>query len=216
MERSQEEYRELFNVSENDNMTPEQYKLPNEVRNSNSKANINLFEFIKQLQSICDVVMPGVQFIPDDKKGIYIQPNAKIDTPFISYKTKSRRSFKERKLMERHEFLEKTDESIEARIGTLFAQRFKCYVQFNIFASGYNIVEEVMDKFEDVIIDYASAFKEAGLVEIFFEEQIEDEKYDSYRQIASVRNLIFFVLFEKQKITYDQVIQSIEPNYISD
>lgn len=216
MERSQQEYRALFAPKEKENLTPDQYRLPNLIRNETASYNTNIFGFIKQLQKICNVVLPEVIVIPDDDKNKYISPRIPLENPYITFNVKHRKLLKERKPMERNEFLETTQDVNEARIGTLFAQRFKCYLQFNIFASGYALVEEIMEKFEDVITDYTSAFKESGIVEICFEEQLTDETYETYRQTASVRNLIFLVIFERQRITYDQVIQSIEPNHIQE
>lgn len=209
MERPQSEYHDLFTRPEKKPLTPAQYKLDNRVRNERAISHLNLFDFIKQLERICTAVLPKVIVIPDDEIGKILNPKQEVKNTYITYQTNLRKPLKEKKPMERHEFLELTNEENEARIGTLYAQRFYALVEFSIIADGYTLAEETMDKFEGLMLNYASSFKEYGITEMYLHEQIRDEHYDTYRQIASVRNLIYAIYFEKQEYTFDQVINSV-------
>lgn len=151
----------------------------------------------------------GVKFIPDEGKTIYLSNELKLDTPMITYKLISRKPKGEIKPRFREHF-EEDGSGASSRIGEIYGQKFKCHVQFNIFASVYEVAEQVMERFEDAMITYAGFFKKNGVGEIMFDQQYTDESYENMRQTLSIRNLTYYLEVEKQTVIMREKIQSIE------
>lgn len=151
----------------------------------------------------------GVKFIPDEGKIVYLSNELKLDNPMITYKLISRKPKGEIKPRFREHFKEDGDE-VTGRIGEIYGQKFQCHLQFNIFASVYEVAEQVMERFEDVMITYAGFFKKNGVGEIMFDQQYTDESYENMRQTLSIRNLTYYLEVEKQTVIMREKIQSIE------
>lgn len=183
-------------------------KVPNLTANRTS----SVFDFIKYVQDICNKTMTNVEFKPDDDMPKILVLKNPIETPIITYKVIRRKPVKEIKPIVRNDFVEKIEERNEERFGTVYFQRFECKIQFNIFTSGYSLSEEVMNKFEEVMLKYSYVFLENGIQQCFFEEQKEDDRYDLYRQIASVRSLVYKIIYEKNSIAFQHTIQAVEAN----
>ena len=109
---------------------------------------------------------------------------------------------------------ETIDEQVYAgedqRKGEIWGQKFKCIVQFNIFASVYTEAEEVMEKFEELITSYTGFFKKNGVAEVFLQEHFTDEVYENLRETLSVRNLSYYVEIEKLTVIFKEKIKEIE------
>lgn len=202
-----DDFETLLNTSSN---IHEEHEI--KVRNETTKKVDSAFDFIKCVQDLCNKTMTTVLFKPDDEMPKILTPKHQIDDPVISFKVIRRKPVKELKPIMRNEFVETIEERNEERYGTVYYQRFECKIQFNIFASGYNLAEEVMNKFEEVMLKYSYVFLENGIQQCVFEEQKEDEHYDLYRQSASVRSLVYKIVYEKNLISFQQTIQAVEAN----
>lgn len=200
-------------IYEDQTTVPQTPHTPNpRMRNHPEEKNATTFDFIKMIEKVVNNIMPEVTFTSDDERAKFLTPQQQIDAPVITFKVKNRRPFKELKPMQRCEIRERTDVPNEERLGALYVQRFQCILQFNLFASGYIEVEEVMNIFEEAMLKYAYIFKKYGIQEFYFEEQLEDSYYDTYRQWCCVRNITYYVLFEKQSIDFEEIIKSIVIN----
>ncbi|PTY92887.1 hypothetical protein [Heyndrickxia sporothermodurans] len=175
----------------------------------------NLQDFIKMVSKIVSMALKKqkVEFIPDEGKRVLVDPNEKIDHPFITYKVISRTPKGELKPRERESLIaEDVAKDADGRQGRVYGQKFKCYVQFNIIASEYSEADEVMNTFEDLILSYAHYFKKNGVAELLFEKHLTDENFDIYRQTMSVRNLQYYVEVERLTVVFDSEIKDIQIN----
>jgi hypothetical protein len=177
-----------------------------------AQKNASLYDFIKMIQKIVTVGMKdsNTEFLPDEGAIILKKHEEKIDHPFITYKLISRSPKDELKPRHRQTVEEKTYDKIDERIGEIHGQKFKCLLQFNIFASVYDTAEQVMERFEELIFTYTGYFKKNGVAEILFREQLTDEKYNSFRETMSVRNLVYYVEVEKLFVIFQEKIKDIE------
>lgn len=171
----------------------------------------SLFDFIKMIDKIVTLTMKdhNITFIPDEGKETFITSDNTIDGTIITYKLISREAKKEMKPRFREEFKETTEEGKE-RIGEIYGQKFKCYLQFNIFSSVYATAEEVMELFEDMMLIYTGYFKKNGVSEIIFDKQFTDDYYNSLRQTLSIRNLRYYVETEKLTVIMRETIEDIQ------
>lgn len=169
----------------------------------------SLFDFIKMVDKIVSLTMKDVKFIPEEGKVLELDAMKKIEQPIITYKVLTREPKDELKPRRREEIIENRQPD-ENGVGEVWGQKFKCNVQFNIFASVYNRAEEVMEKFEELIMTYTGFFKQNGVAEILFKQQYTDETYSNLRETLSVRNLCYYVEIEKLTVIFKEKIKEIE------
>jgi len=170
-----------------------------------------LFDFIKMLDKVITLTMDDlkVKFIPDEGKGVYLGTDQILNEPMITYKVIERKPKGELKPRFREDFKE-VDLDGNSRIGEIFGQKFKCHLQFNIFASVYTTAEQVMERFEEAITTYTGYFKKNGVAEIFFDSQLTDEAYEMARQSLSIRNIRYYVEVEKLTVIMRESIKAID------
>lgn len=170
-----------------------------------------LFDFIKMVDKIITLTMEdlNVKFIPDEGKGIYLGTDQSLNFPMMTYKLIERKPKGELKPRYREEFKE-VDLDGHTRIGEIYGQKFKCHIQFNIFASVYTTAEQVMERFEEAITTYTGFFKKNGVGEVLFDKQLTDETYEMARQSLSIRNIRYYVEIEKLTVIMRESIKAID------
>jgi hypothetical protein len=171
----------------------------------------SLFDFIKMIDKLVSITMKDlkVTFIPDEGKVVYLSNDQRLDNPIITYKLISRRPKGEIKPRFREDFMESKDGKT-SRVGEIYGQKFKCQIQFNIFASVYEVAEQVMERFEDLMITYAGYFKKNGVAELLFDQQYTDQAFETMRQTLSIRNISYYVEVEKLTVIMRESIKAIE------
>lgn len=196
------------------NMENMKYNEYNEMKNGvkdsqllKADKNASLFDFIKMVDKLVTLTMKdlNVKFIPDEGKSIYLSNDQRLDEPIITYKVISRKPKGEIKPRYREGF-----NNTDSGSGEIYGQKFKCHIQFNIFASVYELVEQVMERFEELMITYAGYFKRNGVGEILFDQQYTDSSFETMRQSLSIRNLSYYVEVEKLTVIMRENIQAIE------
>ena len=176
-----------------------------------SDKSASMFDFIRMIDKIVTLTMKdlNVEFIPDEGKIIYLSSDQKLDHPIITYKLKERKAKGELKPRFRENFIE-DKKDLNSRIGEIYGQKFKCKLQFNIFASEYRLAEKVMEKFEEMMIIYAGYFKKNGVGEIIFDKQYTDDNFELMRQTLSIRNICYYVEIEKLTVIMRESIKTID------
>ena len=171
----------------------------------------SLFDFIKMVDKLVSITMKDlkVTFIPDEGKVVYLSNDQRLDNPIITYKLISRKPKGEIKPRFREDFIESKDGNT-GRVGEIYGQKFKCQIQFNIFASVYEVAEQVMERFEDLMITYAGYFKKNGVAELLFDQQYTDQSFETMRQTLSIRNISYYVEVEKITVIMRESIKAIE------
>lgn len=190
----------------------------NEIKNGvhdskqlKSEKSASMLDFIKMIDKIISLTMNDVEveFIPDEGKIVYLANDFKLDHPIITYKIISRVPKNELKPRFRESFRE-NENSKNSRYGEVYGQKFKCNIQFNIFASTYTLVEEILERFESMMICYAGFFKKNGVGELLFEKQHTDESFQNLRQTLSIRNISYYVEIEKVTVIMRESIKEVD------
>lgn len=208
---------DLEELLSNDNNNLSTVEITNERSDSKKrdqlKANksATMFDFIEMIDKIVTLTMKdlNVKFIPDEGKIVYLANDLKLEFPIIAYKVKERKTKKEIKPRLRENFVEDKNDPT-SRVGEIYGQKFICHLQFNIFASEYKMAEEIMSRFEEMMIIYAGYFKQNGVAELFFDNQYTDDSFKSIRQTLSVRNICYYVEIEKLTVIMKEVIKEID------
>lgn len=161
------------------------------------------------IQMVSKIVTKGMRklhvvFEPDEGARPRMDQDVHLNEPHIFYEVISRVPKNELKPRERQEIYEDIEDDAARRQGRVFGQRFECTVQFNIMASDYKTADEVMRIFEELIFNYVSYFKQNGVAEILFQQQLTDRNLDVYRQSLSVRSLQYYVEIEQLHAVFDE------------
>lgn len=184
--------------------------LPTKSRNKDNERlkadkGANLFDFIKMVKILVELHMPEVEFCPDEGKMYELDAMNKIDKTIITYRVKNRYPSNELKprLME-----EKNNDKEE--VVEIWTQNFEAHVQFNIFSSVYKDAEQVMERFEEIILFHAGFIKKNGISELLFKEHLTDSSFNTLRETLSVRNLLYYVRIQKTTVMLKEKIEEIE------
>lgn len=97
----------------------------------------------------------------------------------------------------------------EGRSGEVSSECFKTRVRFYIINTEMNLCWDLMDEFEDMMIDYKSHIKKEGIVNYFFDQQLEDDFAQDFRDIVSILTLDYIVLTEKNRVIFRENTKSI-------
>ncbi len=180
------------------------------VNMQRAKKQASLYDFLDMLALIVDYALKihKVEFITEDQEHILTDPEIEFNHPYISYRLISRKPTKEYKPIAREEIVE-CDEHNDQRYGTVFGQKFDCIVQFNVFASENRVANKVMESFEELMISYAGYFKEQGVRDLYFKEQVTDTDYNNFRETLSVRNIRYYVQIEKLMVIFNRSISDV-------
>ena len=173
------------------------------------------FDFIKMVQKVThlDLARYNIEFNSDRFKYKVTDPQIVLDNPIITYQTISRVPMNGEIKPRVRDIVKDQDSNLA---GNIYAQKFNCTVQFNIFASVYDLAEEVMSNFESMMIKYAGYFKRNGVAELYFKEEISDSNYDLFRQIISVRNIRYTVHIEHLYNNVGRIIDDVTINNVTD
>lgn len=172
--------------------------------------NASLYDFLDMLSKIVRYVMKEdkVEFVTNELETLIKDPSLPLNHPIITYKIISRKPKNEYKPIIR-ENTNECDEYNQQRGGIVLGQTFDCIVQFNIFAAENRLVNKVMEKFEELILTYTGYFKEQGVRELYFQEELTDSDYNNFRETLSVKNLNYYVQIEKLTVIFNHRIDDI-------
>lgn len=201
---------EAYDFSDKEDIQVELQSNPG-IKRLKADKQASLYDLIVMIGKLVKITMPKVNFIPDEGKNVELDSMKNFDNPVITYKLKERTVKNEKKPRIREVINEKDlvgDD--EVRIGEVYGQKFKCYIQFNVIATDYESAESVMSEFELLLFKYTGYFKDNGVAEIVFEKQYTDDFYAKLRETLSVRNLIYYVEIEKLTVIFKERIKEIE------
>lgn len=213
-----EELELLLKQSNNENIKEDKPCYPftaNEMQRA--EGNASLYDFIKMVGIIVENTMEDlkVKYLPEKQFFTLIKdPDYNIDYPFITYKVKSR-THKDSYKHTTREYINETCDKQE-RSGTVYGQRFDCYLQFNICASEEELAWKVMERFEELMIAYAGHIKKQGIVEYYFNKQFTDVAYSNFRETFSVLNLEYYIEIEKLLVIFKENIKDIHLSDVSE
>jgi hypothetical protein len=152
----------------------------------------------------------NVKFEADEGAKITSDPSYILNHPFIMYSLLYRRPYKNLKPNFRESFSRDTDKG--RQVGSLYAQKMECVVQFDIVACDYKTVNNVMNYFENLMLEGTAYFKSKGVIEVIFQQQLTDKSLENLRDRTSIRSLQYYIIIEKMYTTYDYLMSSTNIN----
>lgn len=171
-----------------------------------AESNASIEEFISMIAKFISKHDKKIVFLPDEG-AIIADPKKTLDNPIVMYEVISRIPHFEQKPRLLEDVIDSDGKN--KRFGSIWSQKFKSIIQFNIVACDYFEANKVMNTFEDMIMKYTGYFKKNGVSEIIFQKQFTDKNLDKYRQYLSVRSLQYMVVTEKLTTVFDGIIEDI-------
>lgn len=191
---------------------PGTHEHPEDKNIQTADKNATIFDFAKMVQKLVRLTMSdlNVVFVPDEGKSPVLDASIPVEQPTITYKVISRKPKDELKPRFRQQITEMAPDMSESRLGEVYGQKFKCIIQFDIYASVYDTAEEVIERFEEMLFTYSGYFKKNGIAEIIMDEQVTDKNLDMFRQTMSIRSIKYYVEVEKLYVKLHHRIKEIE------
>lgn len=134
---------------------------------------------------------------------------ADMEAPFIAYHTKSRVYTTGRGVKPRL-FEEAPDPKHIGHTIGLYMQSFDCQMQFDIFHQTGKDADALLQRFEEFLTTYTGYFKQNGIDEFLFQEQLEDDYDFRWRENYYVRSLVYFVRVQRITPIPTYVLHTVE------
>ena len=176
-----------------------------------SDGGCDLTDFITMVAEIVEKTLKktyNVEFVPDEGAIPVVDASEDLTSPKICFSVVLREPKKENKPRVRDEFWENTVDGSK-RYVTIWGQKFRCEIQFDIYASEYTTANAVMIAFESMMANYTAYFKQKGLAELYFLKHFTDKNYSVFRNKISVRNLCYYAEVERLTPVFDGEILDI-------
>ena len=171
----------------------------------------DLYDFMGMVGEIVEKTLKkqyNVEFTLDEGAMPVLDASDDLTHPRICFSVIMREPKGEKKPRIRDEFWEQS-ESGSKRFVTVWGQKFKCEIQFDVYASEYTTANAVMIAFESLMSNYTAHFKQNGLAELFFQKHFTDRNYSVFRNKISVRSLIYYAEVERLTPVFDGEILDI-------
>lgn len=92
-------------------------------------------------------------------------------------------------------------------------QVFDNLVQFNLWARSAWEVEELTEWFQDYMTNYTGMFREAGIVEMWFDRRVRDDVLNQIKSKYHLRSVLYYIRTEKLDIESIEPIKRIEAKF---
>lgn len=174
-----------------------------------AKGNAQLKDFIEYVGLIAETIFEeeNLEFRPYEKTfATKEDADLRLMNPIISYKVLDRR------YKEGTAYAPRSRDTIVddiGRTGELYSEQFVSKVQFQIICMEYNKAWEIMDRFEELMINYRTYIKEKGISNYYFLNQDEDTYCQDFLEIVTVLTLNYIVETEKNRVIFKENINNI-------
>lgn len=216
----EEAYRNYFSVNSDEkdcvnNETTYSYDLDttppkSKASHLTAKGNINTInEFAKQLSMLLNIAWGSSWGTLEPASSVGDDPE-RITVPKITYDVNLREISPGTNL--KPQLIDTITEIVDG-VPTgdsfnIYKQSFDCIIEFNIYSSTSLDTEELMQKFEDILLVHAGDFKEAGVNEIFFLKEVPSKYSLNFTKSStfSSKCLLYFIRIDKyRKIRVNQI-----------
>lgn len=187
----------VINIPRDSSLTQSKY--------DRAEGNAQLIDFIKMVGLIVESVYADsdikVTYMPKSKAYFLIEDaDERFTNPIITFKI-MQREIKEgtgKKPQMKESFFENDDD----RSVIVYQQSFSSIIRFQFLSLEYNTAYNIMDNFEDMLIEYSSEIKKKGIVNFYLLKQNEDNYYIDNRDKIDELTLDYYVETQKNKVIF--------------
>lgn len=163
------------------------WNTPNRSHHMRAKGNLTFLEFIRVLEHLWSEVHPDIPFyaMGGDSYAHY---------PCIVYSLQMRKTLQSEPKMRFREQI--TGSGSKSYL--IMGQRFQNLINFAATTeSDPRMAEEVIEVFEDFVLEYVPLFKELGVSEMVYARRMPDDEQNRPGQGVAMRTVCFLVTLEK-------------------
>lgn len=184
-------------------------KLESKPDRLRADGNAQVRDFIAMVGLIVESIFEDkkVEYTPYEKTfSIREDMDETITHPYIAWRV-VHRQYRERSAV--GPYIRDTLIDDEGRSGEVCSECFETRVRFYIINTEMNLCWDLMDEFEDMLVEYKSHIKKQGIVNYYFDQQLEDDFAQDFRDIVSILTLDYIVLTEKNRVIFRENTKSI-------
>ena len=212
LEHLLKEKRDINNPLKDYPITHLQKNACSSVSDQQADKSADLDDFVRMVEKIItksgEGKKLGIEFVPDEGSRKYADQSFEIKHPYVFFNVISATPTNQLKPRVRRVFVEEPDKNA-SRSGMVMGQTFEALIQFNIFACDYLEATKVMKFVEDMLFSYTAYFVQNGIAELIFHKRLTDQNLDLFRQKSSIRSLQYYIRYERNLVTYDQMLAGV-------
>lgn len=174
-----------------------------------AKGNAQVRDFISMVGLIVESIFEDkhVEYLPYEKTYSLLEDmDQTITHPYIAWRV-IHREYRDKTAL--GPSIRDTLIDDEGRSGEVSSECFSTIVRFYIINTEMNSCLDLMEEFEDMLIEYRPHIKEQGIVNYYFSQQLEDSFAQDFRDIVSILTLDYIVLTEKNRVIFRENTKSI-------
>lgn len=176
-----------------------------------ANGNAQLRDFFKIVGDICITAMEDykVKFMPYELANVQYKqdPDFRMDKPIIAYRVIDRRHSEDSayKPIITSDIADKDNE----RVVTRYTERFDSIVQFLFMSTNYDEAHDIMDMFEEIMVNYAGFIRSQGILDYHFLNQNGEIPDSPFRETLVAFPLNYKVKTEKNRVITKESIKSV-------
>jgi len=132
-----------------------------------------------------------------------------IPLPIITYEVVDRKPTPERGEI-KPRIRNKVQDPDTGETINLYGQWFDYILQFNVWDKSVQNVIDLLGDLEKLILTYTGYFKQQGVSELLFEEQLRDDKLTKWDESLNVRSIRYKVRIEVLQVIATGVLEDID------
>lgn len=190
-----------------DNLAP----VPSTNNMQYAEGNAQVRDFFTIVGDICKSAMEdmNVEYMPYEVANVIYKSDSdnRLEHPVITYRVLDRRHSDDSsyKPMVTSDIADNDNK----RTITRSTERFDSTVQFTFMSTNYEEAYDVMDMFEEIMINYAGFIRKKGILVYYFLNQNGDISESPFRETLIVFTLNYKVKTEKNRVITKESIKSV-------
>ena len=174
-----------------------------------AQGNAQVRDFVSMVGLIVESIFEDqhVEYLPYEKTySVREDMDQTITHPYIAWRI-VHREYRDKSAL--GPYIRDTLIDDEGRTGEVSSECFQTRVRFYIINTEMNLCWDLMDEFEDMLIEYKPHIKKQGIVYYYFDQQLEDDFAQDFRDIVSILTLDYIILTEKNRVIFRENTKSI-------
>jgi hypothetical protein len=155
-----------------------------------ANGNLNYLQYIDLIGFLWAKAYPEVKYVPMGGKQLY-DP----DKAYLVYSLESRKT-KESNTKPRHRSTVDDPDDDQMKLG-IWSQSFDNLISFTALHSNPRTAEEIIESFEDFMIEATPIFKGLGIEELIYNRRLSDDHESRFGEDLSSRSIMYQVTTQK-------------------
>lgn len=167
-----------------------------------AEGNLQYLKFIDLIKYLWEKSHPDIFFLPHASNHVF-DP----DKGYILYGLESRATAKDYAKPRPIEVIKDTASGMDYEISM---QAFDNYISFTSIHKDPRTAEEIIESFEDFMMEFTPRYKQLGIGDIFYSRRFSDREESRVGQNVNSRTVVYRTIIQKTKLIARDRIKEIE------